>query len=61
MMEDSSDEVCELRPPSTAIYKLPSSLIDVCLIYGVDEKTSGSLLDYTGEVRKNYARFFSKF
>ena len=32
--------------------KLPNGLIDVCLIYGVDENTSGSLrvLDSPGEV-----------
>ena len=38
---------------SYAVHKLPNGLIDVCLIYGVDEKTSGSLLrvlDSPGEV-----------
>ena len=37
---------------SSAVRKLPNGLIDVCLIYGVDENTSGSLrvLDSPGEV-----------
>lgn len=33
----------EAKSEATAVYKLPNGLIDVCLIYGVDEKTSGSL------------------
>ena len=52
-MADANDDVCELHCQSTAVYKLPNSLIDVCLIYGVDEKTSGrlTLLDSSsGEV-----------
>lgn len=52
-MADANDEACQLNRQSTAVYKLPNSLIDVCLIYGVDEKTSGrlTLLDpSSGEV-----------
>lgn len=50
-MADTNDEVREVHSPST-VYELPNSLIDVCLIYGIDEKTSGSLrlLESAGEV-----------
>ena len=51
-MADANDDVCELHSHSTAVHKLPNGLIDVCLIYGVDEKTSGrlTLLNSSGEV-----------
>lgn len=49
MMAGSSD-IMDVCSQSTAVNKLPNSLIDVCLIYGVDEKTSGSLLHSSGEV-----------
>jgi len=32
-------DTCQLRPASNVIYKLPNSVIDVCLVYGIDENT----------------------
>jgi len=51
--EDS--DTCQLHPASNVIYKLPNSVIDVCLIYGIDENTDRCLkpLNFTENLQND--------